>query len=87
MSSWEANIGHGDRFCRSVVSIILLLNDRETYVLRVIGNGAGWIELVIWISSSSGSFVRVIAQTSIAVVVTMHVSCMYVMHAGRTYQV
>lgn len=30
-----------------VVSITLMLNARETYVLRVIGNGAGWIELVI----------------------------------------
>ena len=50
-------------------------------MLRIIGNGSGWIELVIWISSSLRSFVSVMAQTSIAVVVTEHVSCMYIMHA------
>lgn len=40
------------------------------YVLMVILNGGGWIELVIWITSSSGLSETVIAQTSMAVVVT-----------------
>lgn len=44
-------------------------------MLIVITNGGGWIELVIQTSSFSRVSEIVIAQTSIAVVVTAHVSC------------
>lgn len=42
-------------------------------MLTVILNGGGWIELVMWITSSSGLSEIVMAQTSMAVVVTANI--------------
>lgn len=42
-------------------------------MLTVILNAGGWIELVMWITSSFGLSETVIAQTSMAVVVTARI--------------
>ena len=65
-----------------MISTSMQSQERKTNVLMTIGNGGGWIELVIWISLSLASVVSVIAQTSIAVVVTVHISCMYLIYTG-----